>query len=684
MNYTPPPAEIQVDPLVIEQIEAFADCLWEPCDIIEARAIRGRGEVQSTWMSADRFDEIIAWGGPLNDAGHNIYVGLNPRRDYNVKGDSSIELCRSVFVDLDGGCTPDEAVKRRRAAGLPPFTMLTNTGNGCHGFYRLTQAVDTATFTEAQKRLAKALGGDPVVCNPERIVRLPTFRNWKREPYPFCYVLIAKPECQYPIGSILAACPPLEERTAPPPTGSNRQSGNGLDAIARAAAYIAKVENAAEGGRNGLAYKVAAKLREFGLSKADAWPLLCRWNDGNTPPLDAEELADCWDHADKYARNPAGSKLDEQPQWERNGHHGTSGQAGGAQAEKEKPHTGPLVTCLADVEPRKVAWLWPGRIPLGRITLLVGRPGEGKSFLTTDMASRVSTGSPWPDGTDCPQGSVLLISAEDDPGDTIRPRLDAHYADVNKIHLLSGIRYQDNNGETERVITLADIAAIEETLRRLDDCKLIVVDPVGSYLGGKTDGHRDNEVRGVLAPIAALAERYGAAVLVVAHRRKSAGNSADDLALGSRAFTGIARAVWHLSRDPDNKNRRLFLPGKNNLAREGDGLAFFMIDDPPRIAWAVDPVGMHADDALAAENKKHGPQAAAREDATEWLSAALANGPRPAKEIEDEWVNGQGGSKATLKRAKQKIGVVSYRDQVPGPWTWRASHKETTRGSTTT
>ena len=109
---------------------------------------------------------------------------------------------------------------------------------------------------------------------------------------------------------------------------------------------------------------------------------------------------------------------------------------------------------------------------------------------------------------------------------------------------------------------------------RLPDCKLVVIDPIGSFLGNGTDAHRDNEVRGVLAPVAMLAEKHGPAVLVVAHRRKSAGSIADDLALGSRAFTGIARAVWHLTRDPDDKARRLLLPGKNNLAREGDGLAF--------------------------------------------------------------------------------------------------------------
>jgi hypothetical protein len=227
----------------------------------------------------------------------------------------------------------------------------------------------------------------------------------------------------------------------------------------------------------------------------------------------------------------------------------------------------PVLVCFADVEPRPVTWLWPNRIPLGRITLLVGRAGEGKSFATLDIAARVTTASPWPDGNgSAPVGTVVLISAEDDPHDTIRPRLDAHHANVHKVHLLSAVlRTDDDGGQREVMFTLQDMAALESALKQHPDCKLIVVDPIGSFLGGRTDAHRDNEVRGVLAPVARLAEKYGPAVLVVAHRRKSPGPIADDLALGSRAFTGIARAVWHLSRDPENKARRLLLPGKCNL-----------------------------------------------------------------------------------------------------------------------
>jgi hypothetical protein len=330
---------------------------------------------------------------------------------------------------------------------------------------------------------------------------------------------------------------------------------------------------------------------------------------------------------------------------------------------------------LADVEAREVDWLWPGRIALGRITLLVGRPGEGKSFLTTDMAARVTTGTSWPDGSDCPAGSVILISAEDDPSDTIKPRLDAHRADCRKVHSLSMVRRIDSEGKKHDVLfTLEDVAALELALKQHPDCKLIVVDPIGSFLGGDTDAHRDNEVRGVLAPVGKLAEKYGPAVLVVSHRRKSAGSNADDLALGSRAFTGIARAVWHLSRDTVNKARRLLLPGKNNLAPEGDGLAFTICGEPPAIVWERDPVAMSADDALAVENggnERTGRPAEERDDATEWLASELADlHEHPVSDLKRD-AKSAGIAWRTVQRAAAMLKVVRQRSGFGGGFIWR-------------
>ncbi|MBL9163116.1 MAG: AAA family ATPase [Planctomycetaceae bacterium] len=293
----------------------------------------------------------------------------------------------------------------------------------------------------------------------------------------------------------------------------------------------------------------------------------------------------------------------------------------------------PKLVTMADVESRPIQWLWPERIALGRISLLVGMPGAGKSFLTCDMAARVSTGQPWPDGSRCERGSVLLVTAEDDPGDTIRPRLDAQGADVARVHQLAGLQRQEIDGSNaETIFSLGDAGALESALRKLEDCRLIVVDPIGSFLGARTDAHRDNEVRAVLAPVAKLAEQYGPAVLVVAHRRKGGSAVADDTAMGSRAFTGIARSVWHLSHDPENRGRRLLLPGKSNLTAEQSGLAFAIAGDPGAVQWERDPVKMTADDAMAQEQGVRG-EGSALDEAMSWLRDALASGSRSAKEL---------------------------------------------------
>ncbi len=330
----------------------------------------------------------------------------------------------------------------------------------------------------------------------------------------------------------------------------------------------------------------------------------------------------------------------------------------------------PILVSMADIDPRPIRWLWPQRIPLGRITLLVGMPGVGKSFFTCDMASRISTGTPWPDGTESPQGSVIFVSCEDDPHDTIRPRLDAHRADVSRICMLASVKQSDDEGqESEVIFTLEDSDALELALQQIEDCKLIVVDPIGSFLGGRTDAHRDNEVRAVLAPIAMLAEKYGPAVLVVAHRRKAGGAIADDMALGSRAFTGIARSVWHLSRDNEDKSRRLLLPGKSNLAAEQTGMAFTIAGEPAAVSWEREPIAMTADEALALEGKASG-KSSALEEAVSWLKLYLAEGCKPGQEVK-EAAERDGIAIRTLERAKKELEVVCGPDGFGGPWVWK-------------
>ncbi|WP_417750045.1 AAA family ATPase [Rosistilla oblonga] len=327
---------------------------------------------------------------------------------------------------------------------------------------------------------------------------------------------------------------------------------------------------------------------------------------------------------------------------------------------------------MSDVTPKPVRWLWQNRIAGGRLTLLVGMPGVGKSYLTADMAGHITTGKPWPDGTPCELGSVIMLTAEDDPADTIRPRLDAQGADVSRVHVLTGTFRLDSKDEADSMISLANVDLIESALKKIPDCRLMVIDPIGSFLGGRTDSHRDNEVRSVLAPIAKLAEEYGPAMLAIAHRRKSVGTVADDMALGSRAFTGLARSVWHLSIDPTDTERRLLLPGKNNLAARTSGLAFRILGEPGVMQWEADAVDMTADEALAQEHGSRGQKESAIEKAKGWLLETLASGSKMATDVKD-LAHIAGISDRTLDRAAKHLEVLREPAGFGKPWQWSLS-----------
>lgn len=251
---------------------------------------------------------------------------------------------------------------------------------------------------------------------------------------------------------------------------------------------------------------------------------------------------------------------------------------------------------MADVEPEELEWLRSGVFPLGKLSLVVGVPGLGKSFLTLDMAARVSTGTPWPESRDTPNpvGHVLLLNGEDGLADTIRPRLDAAEADVSRITTIEGVQHAA--GEPYAIFKLdRDMHPLESLIQRTQP-RLVVIDPLSCFLG-KVDSHRDAELRGVLAPLADLADRYRCAVVVVSHLNKKQGGQAIERIQGSIGFVGAARAAWLIAKDRSDHERRLFLPVKMNVAKRAKGFAFSIIDG--RVHWHSGCVDTGADEALA-------------------------------------------------------------------------------------
>ncbi len=337
---------------------------------------------------------------------------------------------------------------------------------------------------------------------------------------------------------------------------------------------------------------------------------------------------------------------------------------------EERPTAEPVLVRLSDVRPEPIRWLWSGRIPMGKLTLISGDPGLGKSLITLDVAARVTRGLDWPDGAaGANPGAVVILTAEDDLADTVRPRLDAASADPSRVIALQAIRVGDRQRLPDLGADLRHLEGAIDLASRDVPCRLVVVDPISAYLGGKDD-HSNGDIRGLLTPLAELAGRCGVAMVAVTHLRKSAGK-AIYRSMGSLAFAAAARAVLGVTKDPGSKDRRLVLPLKSNLAPDTDGLAYTVaaVDGVPVLVWEPDPVRVDVEAAMGAESVPMDREALAVAEAVDWLREFLASGPRPVKDVEAE-AQDAGISRASLRRARGELGARARREGYGSDGRW--------------
>lgn len=319
---------------------------------------------------------------------------------------------------------------------------------------------------------------------------------------------------------------------------------------------------------------------------------------------------------------------------------------------------------MDQVEPEKVEWLWPGRVPFGKLVVLDGDPGLGKSTLTLDLAARLSTGTSFPDGSKCAPAGAVILSAEDGLADTIRPRLDAAGADLSRIVALTA---EVDEANVERFPTLSgSLLALEEAIFNVG-ARLVLIDPLMAYVGAGVNSWKDQDMRGLLAPLAKLADRTGAAVLMIRHLNKVSIGQPLHRGGGSIGIIGAARAGLLVAKDPDDEQRRVLAVFKSNLCAPPPHLAFRLQPRPngvARIAWDDAPV-RHSVESLLAATLESEEDRSVRGEAMEFLEALLKDGPRPSKEVE-ALARGRGISTRTFDRAKRDLGVVSEKAAIFG------------------
>ena len=338
---------------------------------------------------------------------------------------------------------------------------------------------------------------------------------------------------------------------------------------------------------------------------------------------------------------------------------------------------GVVLTCGSDLTPEQVRWLWQYWLALGKFHILAGAPGQGKTTIAMAMAATVTIGGRWPDGTRSEAGNVLIWSGEDDPADTLLPRLLVAGADRAKCFFVSGSRI---GGEVQPFDPAKDMDRLLAAVKQIGGIKMLVVDPVVSAVTG--DSHKNTEVRRALQPLVDLAAACDCALLGITHFSKGGqGSDPSQRVIGSVAFTAVARVVLVAAKvksEEEGKDTRILARSKSNIGPDDGGFQYHLEQieveafpgiEAARIAWGKSVDG-NASQLLTDPNEA-GDEIPDSSDACDMLKAELSIGIPTSAEIACKPLKDAGFSKKQIWAASKKLKVIRKKGGMKEGWLWR-------------